>query len=99
MIDFTTFHLILCFTNLARKVIRITSNPVNLSIVPSKYHKFADIFSKVKVETLALYCLYNLQIKLENREKPSIETIYLLLTTEQEILKELIQENLNMRFI
>ena len=99
MIDFTTFHLILCFTNLARKVIRITSNPVNLSIVPSKYHKFADIFSKVKVETLALYCLYNLQIKLENREKPSIETIYLLLTTEQEILKELIQENLNMGFI
>jgi len=81
-IDFTIFHLALCFTNLARKVVRITSNPVNLSIVLSKYHKFTDIFSKAKVKTLALYCLYNLQIKLENREKPPIEIIHLLLTTE-----------------
>jgi len=72
---------------------------VNLSTVPIKYHKFADIFGKARAETLALHHLYNLQIKLEDEEKPSIRTIYLLSTTEQEALKKIISKNLNTRFI
>ena len=58
-----------------------------------------NIFSKVKAFALALYFLYNLQIKLENGEKPFIRTIYLLSTVEQEALKEFIHESLNTRFI
>ena len=38
----------------------ITSDLANLSNIPSKYHKFIDVFSKAKVETLALYYLYDL---------------------------------------
>ena len=75
------------------------NEPVNLSTVPTKYYKFADILNKAKAEILALYCLYNLQIKLEDREKLPIRTIYLLLTTKKEAFKEFISENLKTRFI
>ena len=68
----TTFYLILCFTNPARKVVRITSDLVNLFNILFEYHKFIDIFNKVKVETLAFHLLYNLQIKLANEKKLSI---------------------------
>jgi len=39
---------------------RIMNDLVNLSTVPIKYHKFADIFGKARAETLALHHLYNL---------------------------------------
>ena len=78
----TIFHLILYSTNLIRKIVRITNNSVDLSVVPSKYHKFSDIFSNVKAKTLTFHYLYNLQIKLENREKLPIGTIYLLSAIE-----------------
>ena len=58
-----------------------------------------DVFSKAKVEILVFHHSYNLQIKLENGEKPLIRTIYSLSTVEQEMLKEFIYKNLNMRFI
>ena len=78
MTDSTTFHLTFCSTDLTRRAIRITSNLVNLSTVPPKYHEFADIFSKTKAETMVFYHLYDLQIKLENGTKPPIRTIYSL---------------------
>ena len=99
MIRLTTFCLILCSTDLAKKTARIINNLVNLSAILPKYHKFANIFSKTKAKTLAFHYLYNLQIKLENGEKLSVRTIYLLLAAEQEAFKEFISKNLNTRFI
>ena len=75
------------------------NNLVNLSTIPIKYHKFTNIFNKAKAEILVLHYLYNPQIKLEDGEKLPIRTIYLLSTTEQEALKEIISKNLNTRFI
>ena len=63
MIGSTTFYLILYFIDLARKVVRITNDLVDLSTILSKYYKFTDIFSKAKAETLVFYYSYNLQIK------------------------------------
>lgn len=60
MIGSTTFYLTLCSTNLTRRVVRITSNSVNLSTVPSEYHEFMDILNKTKVVILAPYYLYDL---------------------------------------
>lgn len=90
MMDSITFYLILCPINLARKAARITNDLVDLSAIPTKYHEFIDVFSKAKIETLAPYFFYDLQIKLENRGKLPIRTIYLLSTAEQEVLKEFI---------
>jgi len=68
------------------------------SNVPSKYHKFTDVFSKTKVETFPPHCSYNLKINLEERAQPPVGPIYSLSASEQETLKEFIEENLNMDF-
>jgi len=81
----TIFYFTLYFTNLTKKAVRITSDLVNLSTIISEYHKFIDVFSKAKAEILASHHLYNLQIKLESREKLLIRTIYLLLMLNNEV--------------
>ena len=71
----------------------------DLSNVPSEYHKFADIFSKTKAETLLPHCPYDLKINLEEGAQPLVGPIYFLSVSKQEALKEFIEENLNMDFI
>ena len=71
----------------------------DLSNVSSKYHKFADIFSKTKAETLPPHHPYNLKINLEEGAQPPVGPIYSLSASEQEALKEFIEENLNTDFI
>ena len=71
----------------------------DLSNVPSKYHKFADVFSKTKAENLPPHHLYNLKINLEEGAQPLVSPIYSLSASEQKILKKFIEENLNIDFI
>jgi len=71
----------------------------DLSNVPSKYHEFADVFSKTKAKVLPPHCPYNLKINLEEGAQPLVGPIYSLSASEQEALKEFIEENLNMGFI
>jgi len=71
----------------------------DLSNIPSKYYKFADIFSKTKDKVLAPHYTYNLQINLEEGAQPPVGPIYSLLASEQEALNEFIEENLNIGFI
>ena len=69
------------------------------SNVPSEYHKFADVFSKTKAEVLPPHCPYDLKINLEEGAQPLVSPIYSLSASEQEALKEFIEENLNTGFI
>jgi len=71
----------------------------DLSNISSKYYEFADIFSKTKAEVLAPHCPYDLKINLEKGAQPLVGLIYSLSASEQEALKEFIEENLNMGFI
>ena len=71
----------------------------DLSNVPSKYYKFADIFSKTKAEVLTPYYSYDLQINLKEGTQHLAGPIYSLLVSEQEALKKFIEENLNTGFI
>jgi len=71
----------------------------DLSNVPSEYHKFADVFSQTKAEILPPHRPYDLKINLEEGAQPLVGPIYSLSASEQEFLKEFIQENLNMCFI
>jgi len=64
-----------------------------------EYHKYTDVFSKSKAETLTPYHPYDLQIDLEKDSHPPIGTIYSLSKFEQEVLKEFIDENLINEFI
>ena len=75
------------------------SEKIDLFSIPEKYHKYANVFSKSKAETLAPYHPYDLWIELEKDSYPLVGTIYFLSKFEQKALKEFIDENLNNRFI
>jgi len=77
---------------------KLTEAP-DLSNVPFEYHKFANFFSKTKAEALTPHHPYDLQINLEEDAQPPVSLIYSLSTSEQEVLKEFIKENLNIYFI
>jgi len=71
----------------------------DLSNIPSEYHKFTNVFSKTKAEVLTSHYSYDLQINLEEDAQPLVSLIYSLSASEQETLKEFIEENLNTGFI
>jgi len=71
----------------------------NLSNVPFEYYEFADVFSKTKAEVLPPHYPYDLKINLEEGAQPPVSLIYSLSASEQEALKEFIEENLNTGFI
>jgi len=71
----------------------------DLSNVPSKYHKFANIFNKTKAEVPTPHQPYDFKINLEEGAQPPVGPIYSLSASEQEALKEFIEKNLNTGFI
>ena len=71
----------------------------DLSNISSKYYKFANIFSKTKTKFLASYHFYDFKINLKEDTQPLVGPIYSLLASEQETLKEFIEENLKTGFI
>jgi len=90
----------LCFLSLDIQAssTKLVETP-DLSNVPSKYHEFADIFSKTKAETLPSHRFYDLKINLEEGAQPLVGPIYSPSASKQEALKEFIEENLNTNFI
>jgi len=92
------FELCLHSSDIQTNSTKLAETP-DLSNVPSEYHKFADIFSKTKAETLPPHHPYDLKINLEEGTQSLVGPIYSLSASEQEALKEFIEENLNMGFI
>jgi len=58
------FKLYLHSSDIQTDSARLAEAP-DISNIPSKYHKFANIFSKNKAEVLAPHCPYDLKINLE----------------------------------
>ena len=96
--DFHNFELCLHFLDIQANSAKLAEAP-DLSNVPSEYYEFADIFSKTKAEVLTPHWPYDLKINLEEGAQPLVGPIYSLSASEQEALKEFIEENLNMGFI
>ena len=92
------FKLHLCSLDIQANSTKLGEAP-DLSNVPSEYHEFANVFSKTKAEVLAPHHPYDLKINLEEGVQPPVGPIYSLSASEQEVLKEFIEENLNMGFI
>jgi hypothetical protein len=74
-------------------------DPVDLEKLPEDYQDFADVFSKAKAETLAPHRPYDLKINLEEGQTPPFGPIYSLSQTEQEALREFVEENISNKFI
>ena len=98
LLGFYNFKLHLCSSDIQANSTKLAETP-DLSNVPSEYHKFANIFSKTKAETLPPHRLYDLKINLEESAQPLVSPIYSLSASKQEALKKFIEENLNMDFI
>ena len=96
--SFYNFKLCLHSLDIQANSTKLVEAP-DLSNIPSKYHKFADIFSKTKAETLPPHRPYNFKINLKERTQSLVGSIYSLSVSEQEALKEFIEENLNTGFI
>ena len=92
------FELCLRSSDIQANSTKLAETP-DLSNVPSEYHEFADVFSKNKAEILPPHHPYDLKINLEEGAQPLVGPIYSFSASEQEALKEFIEENLNTGFI
>ena len=92
------FELCLRSSDIQANSAKLAETP-DLSNIPFEYHEFANVFSKTKAETLSPHHPYNLKINLEEGAQPLVGPIYSLSASEQEALKEFIEENLNTGFI
>jgi len=92
------FELCLCSLDIQANSTKLAETS-DLSNVPSEYHRFADVFSKTKAETLPSHRSYDLKINLEEGAQPLVGPIYFLSVSKQEALKEFIEKNLNTCFI
>jgi len=95
---FHNFELCLHSSDIQANFAKLAETP-DLSNVPSEYHEFANVFSKTKAETLPSHHPYDLKINLEEGAQPPVGPIYSLSVSEQEDLREFIEENLNTDFI
>ena len=78
----------------------LTTQPENpLSGVPQEYHKFSNIFSGEKANTLAPHQPYNLKINLGEGAKPLHGPIYSFSPPELTALREFLEENTKNGFI
>ena len=98
LLDSHNFKLCFYSSDIQANSAKLAKAP-DLSNIPSEYHKFTNIFSKTKAEVLTPHCLYDLKINLGEGAQSLVGPIYSLLVSEQEVLKEFIEENLNMGFI
>jgi len=96
--DSHNFKLYLHSSDIQANSTKLAKAP-DFSNVSSEYHEFTNVFSKTKAKVLASYHSYDLKINLEENTQPPVGLIYSLSASEQEILKEFIEKNLNMGFI
>ena len=92
------FELCLHSSDIQANSAKLAETP-DLSNILSEYHEFANVFSMTKAEILPPHRPYDLKINLEEGAQPPVGPIYSLSASEQEALKEFIEENLNMGFI
>ena len=98
LLDSSKFQLYLCSLDIQANSTKLVRT-FDLSNVSSKYHEFANVFSKIITEVLTPYYPYDLQINLEEDTQSLVGPIYSLLISEQEALKKFIEKNLNTGFI
>jgi len=75
------FKLCLRSSDIQANSAKLAETP-DLFNIPSKYHKFANIFSKTKAETLSPHHSYDLTINLEESAQPLVGPIYSLSASE-----------------
>ena len=65
LLDFNNFQIYFYSTSVQTSFTYKIKFASNIYMIPPKYYKFANIFSKFKAKVLASYYPYNLKINLE----------------------------------
>ena len=95
-----SFSLHLSDPSFSGKSASVSDKAPDLSNIPKEYHDYADVFSKDKASKLAPHRPYDLKIDLvDGAVPPPISVMYSLSPTEQEALREFVDENLRLGFI
>jgi hypothetical protein len=94
-----SFQLNLAKETLSGKSTAPTGDPIDLSSIPEEYHKFSDVFSKGKAETLPEHRPYDLKIDLEEGQAPPPGRMYSLSPSELGPLRTFIEDNVRSGFI
>ena len=94
-----SFKIHLSDPSFSAKSASVSDKAPDLSNVPEEYPNFADVFSKVKADTLALHHPYDLKINLEEDASPPINPMYSLSQSKLTTLQEFINEHLQIGFI
>jgi len=76
LLDFHNFELCLHSLDIQANSTKLAESS-DLSNVPSEYHKFANVFSKTKAETLPPHHPYDLKINLEEGAQSLVGPILL----------------------
>lgn len=63
-------------TEIAGRATSTTTSPVDLTSVPSAYHNYADVFNKVRADTLPEHRPYDIKIELEPGSEPPLDASY-----------------------
>ena len=94
-----SFRIHLSNTSISAHSTSVSDEAPDLSHIPEEYHNYADVFSKVKADTLAPHRPYDLQIDLEEGASPPVGAVYSLSQSELVALREFIDEHVRIGFI
>src|SRR5260221_2510822 len=86
-------------TSNSHSICTSTLAPDSMSGIPVDYHKFHEVFSGTKADTLPPHRPYDLQISLEEGVKPFHRPIYSLSPLELVALRESLEEHTQNGFI
>ena len=86
MLGATSYMLNLAIHETSARSTSISDFTPDLTRIPDEYHKFADVFSKSKVDILLEHCPYDLKITLEDGAVPPLRPIYSLSKLELDTL-------------
>ena len=89
-----TFRIHLSNISVSANSASICEEAPDLSNVPEEHHDFANIFSKAKVEKLALHRPYGLKINLEEGTSLLIVLMYPLSQSELKVLHNFLNDHL-----
>ena len=94
-----SFSLHLSDLSVSARSSDISDSAPDLSHIPEEYHDFADVFSKVKADALPPHRPYDMKIDLEEGASPPIGPMYQISPTEQQALRDFIDEHVRIGFI
>jgi hypothetical protein len=87
-------HLFTAFIEDIEKTLKLKQYIDPLTVLLTKYHEFADVFSRKNADTLPPYRSYDHRIELKEDSKPPISRLYFMSRDELLVLRKYLEDYL-----